>query len=49
MDYGDSLDNIVENSSVFSLIRILVVVSKGMRAVQLCTHKILQFENGGAG
>jgi len=27
----------------------LVAISKGMRAVKLCTHKILQFLTGGAG
>jgi len=28
---------------------VLVAVSKGMRAVKLCTNKILQFLTGGAG
>jgi len=46
--YRDSVDNTVEeNSSVFS--NALVSVSKGMRAVKLCTNKILQFVTGGAG
>ena len=44
--YGDSVDNTVEeNSSIFSLIRMLVAVSKGMRAVKLQE----QFLTGGAG
>jgi len=40
----DSVDSTVEeNFSVF----ILVAVSKSMRAVKLCTNKILQFLTGG--
>jgi len=47
--YGDSVDNTVENFSVFSIIsNAPVAASKGMRAVKLCTNKILQFLNGGA-
>ena len=40
----DSVDT-VENSSVFSLIQpnALLAVSKGIRAVKLCSNKILQF------
>ena len=44
--YGDSLDNTIEeNSSVFSLpnLNALVAVSNGMRAVKLCTNRILEF------
>jgi len=49
--YGDSVDNTVEeNSSVpFPYLNSLVSVSKGMRAVNLFTNKILQFLTGGAG
>jgi len=45
--YGEVIDNTVEkNSSVFTR---LVAVGKGMRAVKLCTNKILHFLTGGAG
>jgi len=50
--YRDSVDNTVEeNYSVFSLtwMNALVAISKGMRAVKLCTNKILQFLTGRAG
>jgi len=41
---GDSVHNtLLPNPNV------LVAVSKGMRAVKLCTNKILQFLTGGAG
>ena len=47
--YGDSVDNTVENFSVFSIIsNAPVATSKGVRAVKLCTNEILQFLNGGA-
>ena len=42
--------NTVENSSVFSLIRMRwFAVSKDTRAVKICTSKILQLLTGGAG
>jgi len=42
----ESVDKTVENSSVFSLTQnVLVAVSKGMRAVKLCTNKILAVLN----
>ena len=45
--YGDDVYNTVEeNSSVISLIE---CECKGVRAVKLCTNKILQFVTGGAG
>jgi len=48
--YGDSVDNTVdENSGLRRLLFNLVAVSKGLRAVKLCTNKILQFLTGGAG
>jgi len=49
--YGDGAGNSVEeNASIFSLIRsVLVAISKGMRAVKLCSNKILQFLTVGAG
>jgi len=51
--YGDSEDNTVdENSGLRRLLfnpNALVAVSKGLRAVKLCTNKILQFLTGGAG
>jgi len=48
--YRDSVDNTAEEiTSVFSPNpNVLVVVSKGMRAVKLCTNKITQFLTGGA-
>jgi len=54
--YGDSVDRLEENVSVFSLIsecagcgHLTGAVSKGMPAVKLCTNKIIQFLTGGAG
>jgi len=49
--YRDSVDDTVEeNSSVFSLIGMHWLPSaQAMRAVKLCTNKILQFLTGGAG
>jgi len=48
--YGDSVDNAVEESScLLPNPNVLVAVSKGMWAVKLCTHKIIQFSSGGAG
>ena len=49
--HGDSVDNTVKNSSTCLLrnLNALVDVSKGMRAVKLCTDKFPQFLTGGAG
>jgi len=41
--YGDIVDNTFGNPNV------QVAISKGMRAVKLCTYKILLFLTGGAG
>jgi len=38
-----------ELQRLLSNLNALVAVSKGMRAVKLCTSKILQFLTGGAG
>ena len=49
--HGDSVDTTVEENSGQHLLPnpyALVPVSKGMRAVKLCTHKILQFLTGRA-
>ena len=50
--HGDSVDTTVEENSGQHLLPnpyALVPVSKGMRAVKLCTHNILQFLIGRAG
>jgi len=49
--YRDSLDNTQLKRTQASLpnLNALVAVSKGMRAVKLCTNKILHFLTGGAG
>ena len=51
--YGDSVDNIVECRGELQHLlpnpNVLVAVSKGTRAVKLCTNKILRFLTGGAG
>jgi len=50
--YTNGASNTVEensSSSVFPNLNVLVAVSKGMRAVKLCSNKILQFLTGGAG
>jgi len=40
MWYGDGVgDTVEENSVVFSLIQVLVAISKGMQAVKFCSNK----------
>jgi len=51
--YKDSVHKIVEENPRFQQKILLnpsapVAASKGMRAVKLCTNKILQFVTGGA-
>ena len=46
---GDSVDNTIEENSSVRNPNALVAVSKRMRAVKLCTDKILQFLTTGAG
>jgi len=46
--YKESVD-VWELQHLLSNAYVLVAVSKGMRAIKLCTNKILQFLAGGAG
>jgi len=47
--YRDSVDNTAEeNSSVIPNLNALVAASNDIRAVKLCTNKMLQFLTGGA-
>jgi len=49
--YRDGADNTVEAGELQRFLpnpNALVAVSKGMRAVKLCTNKLLQFLTGGA-
>jgi len=47
--YGDSADNTAEENCSVLLPNPDVLVAITMRAVKLCTNKILQFITGGAG
>ena len=49
LGYGNSVGNTEELQHLLHNPNALVAVSKGMQAVKLCTHKILQFLTGGAG
>jgi len=46
--HGDDAGNTVEER-LLSNANELVAISKGLRAVKLCSNKILQFLTGGAG